>query len=238
MQAGNIIYGGISARDYGAAVDGTDTYSAPERDYETVEVPGRNGALTVDHGRYQNIEISYYMIFKGIRQMEEYRHKITSLTGYRRLEDNHHPGEYRLARLTGGFFPTAHGVGNRMAEVTVTFDCKPQRFLKSGEIPVEVTETNAKALRNPTGMDALPFIRVYGTGTVGVAGETITVKEHGKAYVDIDCELQDCFFGASNLNKFVELPNGGFPVLHSGVNGVSLGGGITKVTVIPRWWRL
>lgn len=238
MQAGNIIFGGISARDYGAVVDGTDTYSAPERDYETVEVPGRNGALTVDRGRYRNIDIEYYMIFPHTRSFEAYRHNIMALTGYQRLEDNHHPGEYRAAHFKNSFSPTVHGVGNRVAEVTVTFDCKPQRFLKSGEIPVEVTETNTEALRNPTGMDALPLIRVYGTGTVGVAGEILTVKSHGKAYVDIDCEMQDCFFGASNLNKFVELPNGGFPALHPGVNGVSLGGGVTKAVIVPRWWRL
>ena len=50
---GHIIYGGVNSADYGIYITGEAVYNAPERDVEFVEVPGRNGALTLDNERYK-----------------------------------------------------------------------------------------------------------------------------------------------------------------------------------------
>ena len=50
---GKIIFGGVDSSDYGIYISGTGTYNAPERAVEFVTVPGRNGAIAMDQGRYE-----------------------------------------------------------------------------------------------------------------------------------------------------------------------------------------
>ena len=48
-----------SSRNYGIYITGEAVYNAPERAVEMVSIPGRNGALALDEGRFENIEVSY-----------------------------------------------------------------------------------------------------------------------------------------------------------------------------------
>ena len=54
-----IIFNGQSLRDFGVYISGLNTYNAPSRDVDSVKVPGRNGTLTMDNGRYNNINVTY-----------------------------------------------------------------------------------------------------------------------------------------------------------------------------------
>ena len=55
----SLIFGSINSADYGIYITGESVYDAPERAVEMVKVPGRNGALALDQGRWENIEVSY-----------------------------------------------------------------------------------------------------------------------------------------------------------------------------------
>lgn len=90
---------------------------------------------------------------------------------------------------------------------------------------------------NPTMQTARPLIRVYGYGTVVVGEETITIAQYNKPYVDIDCDVMDCYYNADNLNAYVSFQSHEFPTLHAGITGITYSGSITKVEVMPRWWR-
>lgn len=160
-----LIYGGICTRDFKCVVDGSETYTGPERDYESVSVPGRNGELTIDNGRYHNVDIPYSIRFSSTRLMEAFREKALALTGYQRLEDNKRPDEYRLARLSE-FSPTMNGVENRHSVVDITFNCMPQRFLKVDEKGLTITREGR--MHNHWGMVARPLIRVYGAGKLTI----------------------------------------------------------------------
>ena len=46
----------------------------------------------------------------------------------------------------------------------------------------------------------------------------------------------DAFYGANNCNSMISLTSGDFPELVPGDNGITLGKGITKIELIPRWW--
>lgn len=234
----HIIFGGVDSRDYGAIIDGGESYAGAERDYESVPIPGRSGELTVDNGRYKNVPIPYTMMFPHAWELEAYRERMLSLTGYRRLEDSERADEYRMARLQGGFAPTVSGVHNRHGEVTVTFDCMPQRFLKDGECPRMLGTGEEKRLFNPTPMAAKPMVRVYGAGVLTVAGTAITIKAHGQEFMDIDCDRQECYCGAENLNEYLIRPQGDFPGLGPGWSTIALGPGLRKAILYPRWWRL
>lgn len=83
---------------------------------------------------------------------------------------------------------------------------------------------------------AKPLIRVYGKGIVQIGKQTIEILKAPTEYIDIDCDIQDCFEGTVNRNSYVSLTD--FPVLGPGSNGITLGTGITKVEITPRWWIL
>ena len=232
-----IIFGGVDTKDYDAIVDGSESYGGPERDYETVPVPGRNGDLTVDNGRYKNANIPYNMFFTSTLKFEAYRSRILALTGYQCLVDTGHNGEYRMARLSGTIKPKMYCARNRSGEVTITFDCKPQRFLISGG--KSITVTSGMTLLNDTGYPAKPLLRVTGAGDLTIGTVTLHIDDHGQPWMDIDCERGDCYWGTDeNLNKYVRISDDDFPVLSAGETRITFGAGITQLKITPRWWKL
>jgi phage-related protein len=163
-----ITFGDVSTYDYECFVDGSKTYNAPERQYEVVEVPGRNGDVHFDNGRYSNVELNFTAYFMDVEEFNDFRDKMVAMIGYQRLEDSHHPDEYRMAVLTGGIEPEVLGEGLTYVQVDLTFTAKPQRFLKSGDNPITFNLTPGVVVdnllfNNPTQYTSLPLIRVYGT---------------------------------------------------------------------------
>lgn len=136
----SLIFGGINSADYDVWISGTNTFSAPERDVEYVSVPGRNGDLIIDNGRWNNIKITYpAFIMHGFEsKIDEFRAALLKKKGYQRLEDTYHPDEFRLASFSYGLNPENIAPFLKSGEFDLVFNCKPQRFLKSGEEPVQL----------------------------------------------------------------------------------------------------
>ena len=224
-----------STNDFGIWISGEGTYDAPERNVQEQEVAGRNGSLLFDMGNYKNITVKYPAAIKRDMpsRFRDFINYAGSQIGYQRLEDTYHPYEFRMARFISKMSVETSGYMNRTGMFTLEFDCKPQRFLKSGEEPVEFTANGI--LYNRTMQNAKPLLRVYGTGagTVGIGSETITISAIS-SYVDIDCEIMDAYKGAVNCNGNVSFTDD--IVLGSGENNISKSGNISKVVITPRWW--
>lgn len=371
-------FGDYDSRDFGVFITRDGVYNAPKRVYRQIQVPGRNGDLMLDEGRFENIDVTYpCLIYAGFNaNIEGLRNALLSQNGYVRITDSYHHDEYRLGCFSEEFsvVPKVLGDGGTF---DITFNCKPQRFLLSGEesityppgganspnlipypyyldtrtingvtftdngdgtITVNGTNTGSstaefliaassqniiipsgsyllsgctggsattyllqwnpagvttinnyngssnvnlssdiamrlevkviagatvnnvtfkpmlrlasdtdskwypywdgtKQIYNPTLFASKPLIRVTGTGTVGIGDNTITVAS-GYTYVDIDSEIQDCYCGTQNANSLVTFSNRKFPELQPGINGISLGTGVTSVQITPRWFRL
>ena len=105
--------------------------------------------------------------------------------------------------------------------------------MKSGETATTFTANGS--ISNPTDMPSKPLIRVYGSGSLTVNGTAITIASHTLSYIDIDCDLQEAYCGATNANQYITALE--FPTLDSGANSVALSG-VTKVEITPRWWQL
>ena len=229
------MFGSYMSDDFGIYISGSGTFNAPERDIETISVPGRNGDLIVDNGRYKNITVSYpaFIREKFKENAAGARLWLAKTTEYKRLEDSYHPEYYRMARFVGPLDFDMRFL-NESGECKLSFDCKPQRFLKCGEFPIEI-DTEA-VIFNPTGVEALPIIRVYGTGTGKlIVGNTIMNIDNIDEYMDIDSDTQNAYKSTQNCNSCVSQ---NFPTLGEGETGISFSGGITKVQIIPRWWAL
>lgn len=229
-------FAGKNSRDFRVYISGFGTYNAPNRVYSSYEVPGRNGDLLVDEKRFENVDLTYpAFIFEDMpANIEGLRNYLLSLTGYQRLEDTYHPNEYRMAVYMEGL---EADVSQRHEASTfdLTFHCKPQRFLKDGERVRTLTANGS--IQNPTRFESKPLIRVYGAGVLGIGSQSVTISQ-ADVYTDIDCEMMDCYKETVNKNSLVTFTDYNFPTLKPGVNNISLGTGITKVEITPRWWEV
>lgn len=236
-------FNGVSSETMGLYVGGQNTFGSPQRDVTKVSIPGRNGDLVRDNGRFLNSEISYNIV-----AMEDFaetamavRNWLLSVKGYARLEDTYHPDHFRMARVadTIAFETSAY---NQTGKAQVVFDCKPQKFLKSGESAKTMASSDSEAdrtIENPTLFDSRPLIRVYGSGngTITVGNQIIALTDIVD-YVDIDSETMNCYNGSTNCNSKVTLGAQGFPVLPSGETTFAMTDGVTSCDVTGRWWEL
>lgn len=231
-----LIYEDVSTKDFNIWISGEGIFDAPERNLEFVAVPGRNGSLTVDKGSFKNIKLEYpaFIPQEFKRNMESFRAKIRALTGYHKLEDTYTPDYYRMAALVDDFKPVPSQL-YVAGEFRIVFNCKPQRFLKTGD--EWQTVTSGTALLNPTPYTAKPLLRVWGTGTFYVGSVPVQITSTTD-YTDIDCELQDAYRGLTNRNGYVKLLNGVFPTLPAGSTGITFSNTITRFDVMPKWWTI
>lgn len=130
---------GRSSADWDIVCSSDTAYNAPARDVKAIQVPGRNGELHIDNGRWQNIDLTYNdcVIESDFGdKFDDFRAYYARQRGYQRLEDTFHPDEYRLADMTQGIKVKKLGTRYNSGRFDLTFNCKPQRFLKSGEEPI------------------------------------------------------------------------------------------------------
>lgn len=236
---GIIIYNGRSSKDYRIQVEHPPGYDTPERDYEKIHVPGRNGDVIIDKGSYQNVKRTYEIAVGDLdeyfpilaRGISEWLH---SSSGYARLEDSYEPDHYRMASYDEN--TEIENILFHLGRVKISFDCKPQRYLKIGDKKIKCVGT--KKIKNPTPFASTPIISVYGSGagTVVINDYSIGISDI-RTCVVINSELQDAYFGQENRNSTITLSKG-FPTLKPGVNAIGYTGGVTYLEVTPKWWTL
>lgn len=229
-----LTFNGKALSDFGVWFDGSVSFGSPERDVELVEVVGRNGALSISNDRFRNIEITFPCAIRT-NFIDNYRNLMAFLNssrGYCRLETTQEPNYYRLALFMNQTDPTGYKL-NTHGRFDLVFQVMPQRFLKTGENWTAVTTS----LRNPTLFPSKPIIRVWGNGSLQINSVTVTVANSPYEYVDIDCELMDCYYGSNNANQYVSFSTTDYVTLQSGVNSFVIDG-FTKVEVKPRWFEI
>lgn len=255
MGVNYFIFNGKSSLDFGIYIGGQGTYNAPQRDVTKISIPGRNGDLILDNGRFLNIQVSYPIVV-----MDEFRDKTDAIrqwllepVTYAHLEDTYHPGEYRMAVVTGGInFETS--AYNKTGKATITFDCRPERYLHTGEellfldakSPSQITDYDFDYILNPTIFESKPIIRIYhrdvtGLKTVSVGGKGFGIIDNELSqtvdYVDIDCELMECYCGTVNCNSMVSIST--FPTLKPGHTQVLYTRNLyEKIRIKGRWWTV
>lgn len=171
-------FDGVASDTYDVYLTAEGVFDAPERDVEMLSIPGRNGDYALDNGRFNNIIVTYKAGIFGADEstfaskMSAFRNWICSKKGYVRLTDEYNPNEYRMAVYKSGLeVDPAQLVAG---EFTLQFECKPQRFLTSGE--TAQTIANNGTLTNPTPFEAEPLLAVKGYGDVSFNGYTINLQ--------------------------------------------------------------
>lgn len=253
-------FNGVSSLTKGLYVSGSGTFNAPEKDYEVVSVPGRSGDLLIDNERFKNVDLVYpAIIFENyLASTSNIRNWLLSADGYCRLEDTYHTDEFRLAYFVGPI--DIETLLLQAGECEVTFKCKPQRYLKTGETiytPYDTEEsltTTPFYINNPTSFPSRPIVYITRTDAsedtiFTVANTRLKISENcSYQFVAFDSERRSVYGYANesdmrsnidgvSVSTFASVSNPDFPVLNPGSNTAGTTcENIDKVSYRGRWW--
>lgn len=208
----------------------------PTRKGTVTPIPGSSRELVEMEDAWESYDQPYSMFIgngtpDSIQEALNEVARVLYKTGLQVLLDDYEPDYFRLAYYQGPF--DVENRYTRLGKFDITFRCRPERFLISGNNPVTVS--SGDKLVNPTAFKAKPLIHIEGSGsgTVTVAGTVMSFSDLVD-FVNVDCDKMDVYRQpAENKNN---LMTGEFPVLPSGENTISFTGGITSVTITPRYW--
>lgn len=266
-----LTFDGINSLNYGIYLTGEAVYNAPDRAVEMISIPGKNGAIALDQGRFENIEVTYLAGCFAANQADfatkvsAFRNALASRYNYKRLSDDYNTDEYRVGLYKSGLEVNAASY-HRAAEFQIKFECKPQRFLTSGEEPysfitswegltdensVQLQDENSQDIEggiavsmnlvNPTLFASKPLIKATGSGTIGIGSQLITISGvPASTEIYIDCETMEIYTLAGGIatgaSSHVTFNTNDFPTIAKGTSGVSYT--TQGLEIIPRWWRI
>jgi len=234
-------YKGIRSSDMGLRIESKNVFSGPEYEVDFLSIPGRDGDLIAGSGRFPNVQVTY-SVFIPAKTVSELSQKITAvkawlysgLNSYHTLSDTYDTAFFRHAVFAGKL--DIEDELNRIGIFTISFSCKPFRYDAAGT--ESVTLATGEVLLNPYPFTSKPILRIegIGKGTLTIQSEGINATWNFTSidgYVEADSEQMNFYKDAEPKNDTVS--GDGFPLLYPGENTVSFTGGITAVTVIPRW---
>ena len=227
---------GIDAQSAGIYLQKSIVFSEAVPNIESKTIPGRNGDLIFETGSYKNRSgsVSCLCLQEDVETAVSAAGRfLMRKKGYRRLETSDDPNHYWMARVENS--PQMEMRIRVLAPFDISFDCKPQRFLKSGENAVVFTASGS--LSNQYGQVALPLITLYGQGAGTLTIGSCVVEVIGLDEVlYLDSDTQNAYNNNGNQNMNINAPT--FPTLPDGETQIAFSGGIERVEIVPRWWTL
>lgn len=247
-------YNGIRSDSKELLIAEKRIYTAPQRDVEMIHVPGRNGDVLIDHGGWNNVDVSYTVQFVGLPTKAPELRQWLQATGYHVLKDSYQPDYFRYGVFTSVMDPEE--IARNVGRLQLIFSCKPYLYraytdattqdkitlnASSGSITsatgATVTSGSAK-ITNPEAYASQPYIKITaGSGSVSLYIGSKQYSFSGiSSYVEVDSELMSAYKGSTLCNNQILFTS--FPVLEPGDNTIQVSTGITKVEIIPRWRRI
>ena len=230
-----LVFNGKSSEELGVVIQTTPVYNYPEKDVTSTHVPGRNGDLIIDTGSYKNVSRSYSLALEYpkdttfIDNAQELMQWLKTAVGYSRLEDDYDPEVYRMARYSAS--GSLSDIYEEATTLTVQFECKPQRYLKIGELSSKISVPTG-SISNPTAYESLPKItftnlpddagNIMITFSNGEYSNIVTINSLISDSVVIDSYTQEVYDPTTgkSLSSMVNMNENEFPVLKSGETAI------------------
>lgn len=192
---GVITFNGVSSKTLGIEVVRPPHFQYSERHYSSIEIPGSNGNYYINHGGYKNVDGEYELNFLvDISEYSNFQSHAAAISrwlhsgrGYCKLEDSYNPDWYRMATYHES--NTIENILDGGGKFTVHFDCKPQKWLKSGETLSPIA--SGATITNPTGNIAEPIIYLTSTGdgSFTIGDYTIEVKKSDSSVTPVIADV-------------------------------------------------
>lgn len=247
-------YDGIDSRDFGILIRNKTSYNQFKYTNQYISIPGRDGDIIKSNKKAENIIVEYELIMYANRisgndrnlalrlAIQDVKEWLIPNSNYKKLTDSYIGADcYYQANFNGDI--NFQSLDADTVTFTVTFNCKPYKYLFEGENALTYTYSGSPIyVHNNEIAKAYPYIKITGSGDIklivansntGVFGVEISDVS---GYVEVDSEMQNCYKGTSSMNNSF---TGKFPILGAGNNAFSAGyGTITQLEIIPRWRRL
>ncbi|MCQ2439537.1 MAG: hypothetical protein MJ074_07225 [Oscillospiraceae bacterium] len=258
-------YGGRESASFGLYISKEPTYPLGLRKVETYSIPGRNGALHVDTGCYEEFDLELELMLQGDHA------SAASIASWLNMGRGK-PLELHISSWPGIYFmaiPKTTGdmawILNNFNSIKVKFRCRSEKYLAGIEPtvwrPLSAAGDEILPIHNPTEEASSPLLNIYTSGT---APATFTVRIEGtdpsitdgvpvQSYeftvtgltggrITIDTETGEAYRGNQNLNHLVQFTGRPTAIrFWPGDNDVILVGNhaaVNSVIISPRWWRV
>ena len=224
-------FAGVDSRDMGILIRQMPIRYQPGRNYTRKKVSGRDGAVRVGDGSYNDVAVRLECDLHDMSRMAEVAAWLTG-EGFLRFSDE--PDAAYYASVEKEFSRTSIVPRLEGQRFTVAWVCHPFRYMWPEAENIVVT-SSSDFVSNPGTAPSNPRYKITGSGdfSITVNGEALffTGVDDG---IIVDTELMDALTYDGLL-----LDNGRMsgkpPQLLPGVNVVTWSGNVRRIEITPRW---
>lgn len=224
-----VIINNQNTKNLGFALVGRPSIPSADKKYETIEVEGRDGALTKFIG-YQDLKFSlkFNILFQSdIKQKLREIKGLLSVAKTLAFDDS--PNFfYKIKRCQ---ISDTETIIKQSGVFSVEFIADPFEFESSSVLEYE--NPSNLLIRNNTTYFSQPIIKIHGKDNIKlfVNDDLIEIKQINEGIV-IDSEMQEAYYNDSNMNHQM---SGSFPTFEIGENRIRLEGNVNKIEILPQW---
>lgn len=151
---------GKKSSDFGLIIKEGRSIKSSERSVDFINIPGRSGDLLSDNNRFTNYDDTYDCALLSNANVEQSAYAVRTWLqgqpGYGKLIDYNEPDYFRMATCINSL-DVAKSLKD-LGMVSVTFNCKPQRYRLDGDAIQTLTAPGT--LTNPEPYESLPYIKI------------------------------------------------------------------------------
>lgn len=199
----------------------------PVRNVEEKFVSGRDGSLIIDRGTYQNIPIMLtgHAECKRTELIDYF-----GTTGELKFETS--PDRFWKYRVTAIDTKEVLDDGVLLA-FSINMSLDPHKYLVSGKS--KIIGSSTLSLKNDYNANVYPFLKIKGTGTIGIIKNGIQILSIKGItdYVDIDCEAD--VIHRNNVNYDNKATGDTFYLDANKTTELKFTGNLSEVILIPNW---
>ena len=224
-----VIINNQNTKNLGFALVGRPSIASADKKYETIEIEGRDGALTKFIG-YQDLKftLKFNILFQDdIKQKLREIKGLLSVTKTLAFDDS--PNFfYKIKRAQISDVET---IIKSSGVFGVEFHAEPFEFESSSVLEYE--NPSNLIIRNNTSYFSQPIIKIHGQDNIKlfVNDELVEVKNINEG-ITIDSEMQEAYYNNDNMNHQML---GDFPIFVIGENKIRTEGNIDKIEILPQW---
>ena len=224
MSAPFFIFNKVSSKEKGILVNNLPPISKPEKNYEEVEIPGRNGKLYIDNNCYNTFLYTItctLMPGSNIREISRWLNGSGKLILSTELDK-----EYEVIIKDQIDYEQTYRICNSFQ---VNFEVQPIANGTTTKI-LNITNNNSKITIKESTYYIKPYIKITGSGniTLTINNSNINLKNI-EEYIELDCELEEGFKENLNCNNKIECED--FPLLIPGENNISWIGNVSNIQI-------
>jgi len=202
-------------------------FASPSRAIESIAVDGRNGSLTFDRDRYENIERDIPVMLMSDINIEQ---RLTEISNWLLTDVGWHDFVWSADHdfVYRAMCYQQYNINHLLKTVgkgIINFKFHPIKYLCSGL--VEHPVMNNEVINNSYNIDAEPRLRILGSGNIDIhiGDQRLRLREIANGGCIVDTESQTITSLDGQRTIFNQMYDG-FPVLRPGNNRITFPQGV------------